>query len=55
MPVRCRIHSSLVSTIFSRSAFVSRRGGTYVASDLMVVGRPPARGAVRSAGREPVD
>ena len=27
MPVRCRIHSSLVSTIFSRSAFVSVRGG----------------------------
>ena len=28
MPVRCWIHSSLVSTIFSRSAFVSTRGGT---------------------------
>src|SRR5215472_11592652 len=30
MPVRVRIHSSLVSTIFSKSAFVSTRGGTYV-------------------------
>ena len=28
MPVRCRIHSSLVSTSFSRSALVSTRGGT---------------------------
>ena len=28
MPVRCRIHSSVVSTIFSRSALVSTRGGT---------------------------
>ena len=28
MPVRCRIHSSVVSTIFSRSALVSSRGGT---------------------------
>jgi hypothetical protein len=28
IPVRCRIHSSLVSTIFSRSALVSSRGGT---------------------------
>ena len=27
MPVRCWIHSSLVSTIFSRSALVSSRGG----------------------------
>src|SRR5687767_6765900 len=31
MPVRCRIHSSLVSTMRSRSALVSTRGGTYVA------------------------
>src|SRR5258708_13842634 len=29
MPVRVRIHSSLVSTIFSRSAFVKRSSGTY--------------------------
>ena len=28
MPVRCRIHSSVVSTSFSRSALVSTRGGT---------------------------
>ena len=28
MPVRCRIHSSLVSTSFSRSALVNTRGGT---------------------------
>jgi len=28
MPVRWMIQSSLVSTIFSRSAFVNRRGGT---------------------------
>ena len=28
IPVRCWIHSSLVSTIFSRSALVSTRGGT---------------------------
>ena len=28
IPVRCRIHSSVVSTSFSRSLFVSRRGGT---------------------------
>jgi hypothetical protein len=28
MPVRCMIQSSLVSTIFSRSALVSTRGGT---------------------------
>ena len=28
MPVRCMIHSSVVSTIFSRSALVSTRGGT---------------------------
>src|SRR5882757_10484516 len=29
MPVRVRIHSSLVSTIFSRSAFVKLSSGTY--------------------------
>src|SRR5438309_12084128 len=29
MPVRVKIHSSVVSTIFSRSAFVSTRSGTY--------------------------
>ena len=28
MPVRVRIHSSLVSTIFSRSALVSLSGGS---------------------------
>src|SRR5437667_11056977 len=28
IPVRCTIHSSLVSTIFARSAFVSRFSGT---------------------------
>src|SRR5215831_5248301 len=41
MPTRCMIHSSVVSTIFSRSAFVSTLGGTYVASDAIFVGRPP--------------
>src|ERR1700722_211698 len=30
IPTRLMIHSLLVSTIFSRSALVSRRGGTYV-------------------------
>ena len=30
MPVRVRIHSSVVSTIFSRSAFVTTRSGTCV-------------------------
>jgi hypothetical protein len=29
IPVRETIHSSLVSTIFSKSAFVSTRSGTY--------------------------
>ena len=28
MPTRCMIHSSVVSSIFSRSALVSTRGGT---------------------------
>src|SRR5437868_5152260 len=39
MPVRCRIHSLLVSTIFSRSAFVSTRGGTNVARPAIFTGR----------------
>src|SRR5215467_14226489 len=48
MPTRCMIHSSLVSTIFSRSAFVSTFGGTYVASDAIFVGRPPTLLTFRS-------
>ncbi len=32
MPVRVRIHSSVVSTIFSRSALVTTREGTWVPS-----------------------
>src|SRR5215469_16885530 len=33
IPVRSTIHLSFVSTIFSRSAFVSSRGGTYVPTE----------------------
>src|SRR5712692_9917504 len=35
MPVRVRIHSSLVSTIFSRSALVITFGGTYPATPVI--------------------
>src|ERR1035441_7183228 len=35
MPVRSMIHLSLVATNFSRSAFVSNRGGTYVPTELI--------------------
>ena len=35
IPVRSIIHWSLVSTIFSRSAFVNSRGGTYVPTELI--------------------
>jgi hypothetical protein len=35
IPVRSVIHWSLVATIFSRSAFVSNRGGTYVPTQLI--------------------
>src|SRR5258708_25493534 len=38
MPVRVRIHSSLVSTIFSRSAFVKRSSGTYPPIAVMAAG-----------------
>ena len=34
MPVRLAIHSSLVSTIFSRSKFVKILGGAYAAMDI---------------------
>src|SRR5262249_30572771 len=36
MPVRSRIHSSLVSTIFSRSRFESTRGGTQAATPVIL-------------------
>src|ERR1700726_700502 len=39
MPVRVRIHSSLVSTIFSRSALVITRGGTYPATPVIFAAR----------------
>src|ERR1700722_19699156 len=35
IPVRSVIHWSLVATIFSRSAFVNTRGGTYVPTELI--------------------
>jgi hypothetical protein len=35
MPVRSVIHWSLVATIFSRSALVNNRGGTYVPTELI--------------------
>ncbi len=40
MPVRWRIQSLEVSTIFSRSLFVRSLGGTYVASEVISVRRP---------------
>src|SRR6185436_6184797 len=39
IPVRARIHSSDVSTIFSRSWFVSTRSGTYMPVPAMVAPR----------------
>ncbi len=35
IPVRSVIHWSFVATIFSRSAFVNNRGGTYVPTELI--------------------
>src|SRR5580700_11759842 len=35
MPVRVRIHSSFVSTLFSRSKLVTTRGGTYPATPVI--------------------
>src|SRR5262245_16535724 len=42
MPVRSTIHSSDVSTSFSRSWFVSTRSGTYMPVPVMVVPRMPS-------------
>src|SRR5262245_29757141 len=39
MPVRSRIHSSEVSTMCSRSRFVSTRSGTYIPVPVMVAPR----------------
>src|SRR5215831_14453124 len=39
IPVRSRIHSSEVSTIFSRSRLVSTRSGTYIPVPVMVTPR----------------
>src|ERR1700735_3579150 len=35
MPVRVRIHSSFVSTLFSRAKLVTTRGGTYPATPVI--------------------
>src|ERR671931_724538 len=43
IPVRSRIHSSEVSTIFSRSALVSTRSGTYMPVPAMVAPRTSSR------------
>src|SRR5437867_5689092 len=42
MPVRSRIHSSEVSTMCSRSRFVSTRSGTYIPVPVMVAPRIPS-------------
>ena len=40
MPVRLRIHSSLVSTIVAISSFVSTRSGTWQPRPVIEIGRP---------------
>src|SRR3972149_1070069 len=59
MPVRVRIHSSLVSTSFSRSALVTTRSGTWVPSAVMQArlspmnATPPAASPQRPAAGRP--
>src|SRR5712664_4376386 len=61
MPVRVKIHSSVVSTIFSRSALVSTRSGTYEPVPTMCTGlvcrfdRGLRTGGLVEFGIEPLD